>query len=171
MEDSESAKKQENTGIGPASACRGENAFTRVFHALWHAQRVLSAAPERFSALRPPLDAGSVKQRRSLRVRKPRRRRKAIVQDGVMLNGVIRETASSLVMRGLDPRIHLLRKKSLRRRMDCRVKPAMTTWMDTRAVSFWPPVLLDSRRALRTQPTGVRNDRRRNFIVSDCYLQ
>jgi len=26
-------------------------------------------------------------------------------------------------MRGLDPRIHLLRKKSLRRRMDCRVKP------------------------------------------------
>ena len=28
-----------------------------------------------------------------------------------------------LVMRGLDPRIHLLRKKSLRRRMDCRVKP------------------------------------------------
>ena len=29
-----------------------------------------------------------------------------------------------LVMRGLDPRIHLLRKKSLRRRMDCRVKPA-----------------------------------------------
>src|SRR5262245_1601223 len=35
MEDSESAKKQENTGIGPASACRGESAFTRVFHALW----------------------------------------------------------------------------------------------------------------------------------------
>ena len=35
MEDSESAEKQENTGIGPASACRGESAFTRVFHALW----------------------------------------------------------------------------------------------------------------------------------------
>jgi hypothetical protein len=33
MEDSESAEKQENTGIGPASACRGESAFTRVFHA------------------------------------------------------------------------------------------------------------------------------------------
>src|SRR5262245_52924077 len=29
MEASESAKKQENTGIGPASACRGESAFTR----------------------------------------------------------------------------------------------------------------------------------------------
>src|SRR5262245_12033177 len=29
MEDSESAKKQENTGIGPAGACRGESAFTR----------------------------------------------------------------------------------------------------------------------------------------------
>ena len=27
------------------------------------------------------------------------------------------------VMRGLDPRIHLLRKMFLRRRMDCRVKP------------------------------------------------
>jgi hypothetical protein len=35
MEDSESAEKQENTGIGPASACRGESAFTRVFHPLW----------------------------------------------------------------------------------------------------------------------------------------
>jgi len=51
MEDAESAKKQENTGIGLASACRGESAFTRVFHAPWHAQRVLSAAPERLSAL------------------------------------------------------------------------------------------------------------------------
>jgi hypothetical protein len=29
MEESESAEKQENTGIGPASACRGEIAFTR----------------------------------------------------------------------------------------------------------------------------------------------
>jgi len=27
------------------------------------------------------------------------------------------------VMRGLDPRIHLLRKSSLQRLMDCRVKP------------------------------------------------
>ena|SRR6516162_7414201 len=35
MEDSESAEKQENTGIGPGSACRGKSAFTRVFHALW----------------------------------------------------------------------------------------------------------------------------------------
>jgi hypothetical protein len=26
-------------------------------------------------------------------------------------------------MRGLDPRIHLLRKKALQRLMDCRVKP------------------------------------------------
>jgi hypothetical protein len=33
MEDSESAEKQENTGIGPASACCGESVFTRVFHA------------------------------------------------------------------------------------------------------------------------------------------
>jgi hypothetical protein len=29
MEDSESAEKQENTGIGPASACRGESAAER----------------------------------------------------------------------------------------------------------------------------------------------
>src|SRR5215831_1155664 len=38
-------------------ACRGESAFTRVFHALWHASRVFRRAPERFSALRPPLDS------------------------------------------------------------------------------------------------------------------
>jgi hypothetical protein len=47
MEASEFAEKQENTGIGPASACRGESAFARVFHALWHAPRVLSAAGRR----------------------------------------------------------------------------------------------------------------------------
>jgi hypothetical protein len=29
MEDSESAEKQENTGIGPASARRGKSAFTQ----------------------------------------------------------------------------------------------------------------------------------------------
>jgi hypothetical protein len=39
-------------------ACRVISAFTRVFDARWHASRVLSAAPERFSALRPPLDSG-----------------------------------------------------------------------------------------------------------------
>jgi len=53
MEESESAEKQENTGIGPASACRGESAFTRVFHALC-ARPTGAAAPERLSALRPP---------------------------------------------------------------------------------------------------------------------
>jgi hypothetical protein len=51
MEESESAEKQENTGIGPASACRGESAFTRVFHALC-ARPTGAAAPERLSALR-----------------------------------------------------------------------------------------------------------------------
>src|SRR5215472_10618196 len=39
-------------------ACRVISAFTRVFDARWHASRVLSAAPERLSALRPPLDSG-----------------------------------------------------------------------------------------------------------------
>ncbi len=29
MEESESGEKQENTGIGPASACCGESAFTQ----------------------------------------------------------------------------------------------------------------------------------------------
>jgi hypothetical protein len=72
MENSESAEKPENTGIGPASACRGERA----------------AEKEGYCAGRS--DVGRSPQ---------------------------------LVMRGLDPRIHLLRKKSLRRRMDCRVKP------------------------------------------------
>src|SRR5262252_8807368 len=36
-------------------ACRVISAFTRVFDARWHAPRVFRRAPERFSALRPPL--------------------------------------------------------------------------------------------------------------------
>jgi hypothetical protein len=32
-------------------------------------------------------------------------------------------SAADVVMRGLDPRINLLRKKLLRKWMDCRVKP------------------------------------------------
>ena len=39
-------------------ACRVISAFTRVFDARWHAPRVFRRAPERFSALRPPLDSG-----------------------------------------------------------------------------------------------------------------
>src|SRR5258707_4890032 len=84
MEDSESVEKQENPGIGPASACRGESAFTRVFHAPWHAQRVLSAAPERFSALRPPLDSGLVKQNQITPRATARPKRKAIEQNGAI---------------------------------------------------------------------------------------
>ena len=38
------------------------SAFTRVFDARRRAPRVFRRAPERFSALRPPLDSGSVKQ-------------------------------------------------------------------------------------------------------------
>src|SRR5712692_5177853 len=34
-----------------------------------------------------------------------------------------RRIAAKVVMRGLDPRIHLLRKKTVAKRMDCRVKP------------------------------------------------
>jgi hypothetical protein len=40
MEDSESAEKQENTGIGPASACRGEARSRASFTRYVHAQRV-----------------------------------------------------------------------------------------------------------------------------------
>jgi hypothetical protein len=43
-------------------ASRVISAFTRVFDARWQALRVFRRAPERFSALRPPLDSGSVKQ-------------------------------------------------------------------------------------------------------------
>src|SRR5215831_6097617 len=50
MEDSESAKKQENTGIGPASACRGESAFTRVFHAPKARSRASFTRPKRVHA-------------------------------------------------------------------------------------------------------------------------
>ena len=50
---------QKNRKIqGPASACCGESAFTRVLDARWHAPRVFRRAPERLSALRPPLDSG-----------------------------------------------------------------------------------------------------------------
>ena len=40
-----------------------------------------------------------------------------------MAKGVIRLEVAPRVMRGLDPRIDRLRKKFLRRSMDCRVKP------------------------------------------------
>ena len=43
-------------------ASRVISAFTRVFDAIWHAARVFRSAPERLSALRPPLDSESVKQ-------------------------------------------------------------------------------------------------------------
>ena len=39
-------------------ACRVISAFTRVFDARWHAPRVFRRAPERLSALRPPLGSG-----------------------------------------------------------------------------------------------------------------
>src|SRR5215475_1558492 len=39
-------------------ACRVISAFTRVFDVRWHAPRVFRRAPERFSALRPPLIRG-----------------------------------------------------------------------------------------------------------------
>jgi hypothetical protein len=39
-------------------ACRVISAFTRVFDARWRAPRVFRRAPERFSALRPPLSPG-----------------------------------------------------------------------------------------------------------------
>src|SRR5262245_1664283 len=46
------------------------SAFTRVFDARWHAPRVFRRAPERFSALRPPLDSGLVKQSCKTRTQK-----------------------------------------------------------------------------------------------------
>src|SRR5262249_30496426 len=58
MEDSESAEKQENTGIDqPARAAakaRSRASFTR--YGTPHGR--LARHPERFSALRPPLDSG-----------------------------------------------------------------------------------------------------------------
>src|SRR5262249_5998956 len=100
MEDSESAEKQENTGIGPASACRGESAFTRV-------------------------------------CRQP-------------------------VMRGLDPRIHLLRKKCLRRRMDCRVKPGNDS-----GVSICSICAVPSKRNQQVYEMTARAI----SLFPDCYLQ
>jgi hypothetical protein len=99
MEDSESAEKQENTGIGPASACRGEE--------------------EGYCAERSDTD----------------------------------RTYSCRVMRGLDPRIHFLREKFLRRWMDCRVKPGNDSGV----------AICSTCAPLRTQPTSVRNGDRGNF--------
>ena len=70
---------------------------------------------------------------------KARRKRRAIVKDGLIPN-----RGRQRVMRGqkrvedareraYDPRIHLLRKKSLRRWMDCRVKPGNDREDGTRA--------------------------------------
>src|SRR5215471_1739508 len=101
--------------------------------ASWDARRLASAwpaascagptgashAPERFSALRPTLDSGSVKQR----MRTPGAENAPREGGGIMQDVLPGRPCRPLVMRGLDPRIHLLRKKSLRRRMDCRVKP------------------------------------------------
>src|SRR5262249_28273043 len=56
-------------------------------------------------------------------VRRPRRYRKASGCSEPVEELNIRSSPRESVMRGLDPRIHRLRKKSLRRRMDCRVKP------------------------------------------------
>src|SRR6516162_8913240 len=101
--------------------------------ASWDARRLASAwpaascagptgashAPERFSALRPTLDSGSVKQR----MQTPGAENAPREGGGIMQDVLPGRPCRPLVMRGLDPRIHLLRKKSLRRRMDCRVKP------------------------------------------------
>ena len=57
-------------GASQAPGVPVEDARERAYG---HAQRVLSAAPERFSALRPPLDSGRVKQSCKPRARKTRR--------------------------------------------------------------------------------------------------
>ena len=73
---------------------------------------------------------------------------------GIMQDVLPGRPCRPLVMRGLDPRIHLLRKKSLRRRWIAGSSPAMTA------------VLLDLCCARWTQPTDARNDRRPRSIVS-----
>src|SRR5215475_3852076 len=67
--------------------------------------------------------------------------------------------------RAYDPRIHLLRKKSLRRWMDCRVKPGNDN-VGGYARSFILPRFARPARPLGTQPAAVRNGHRGNFIVS-----
>jgi hypothetical protein len=132
MEESESAEKQENTGIGPASACRGESAFTRVFHALW-------------------------------------------------MEVVARSSCAGLTRASI-----FFAKRFLRRWMDCRVKPGndsegvVPAKAGTHNHRRWvmgpgSPLAVarvgrdDSRFSLEHQPAAVRNDRRRNLIVSGCY--
>src|SRR5262249_2436098 len=132
--------------------------------ALWHAARVpLHPNVSRRSA-HPSFGVSEAKEINPRA--KARRERRGIVQDGGMLNGVIRETLSSRVMRGLDPRIHLLRKRSLRRTMDCRVKPGNDSGVIPLAVSR-PAMACSFPRFARSRSAtrSCRKSRRRNFIV------
>jgi hypothetical protein len=72
--------------------------------------------------------------------------------------------------RAYDPRIHLLREKFLRRRMDCRVKPGNDN-VDGHARSFILP------RFARPAPCSERNPQLQETtagaisLLRDCYLQ
>jgi hypothetical protein len=60
-----------------------------------------------------------------------------------------------IVMRGLDPRIHRLRK-SLAKRMDCRLKPPMTSLVYNRLMLVtWLPAALMRAMASRVFSTAV----------------
>jgi len=134
MEDSESAEKQENTGIGPASALN-----------------------------------------------------RAMSTEVVSSSSCAGRSASKTRVNALMTRASIFfAKRFLRRSMDCRVKPGNDSGGVVPAKAgthnhrrwLWVPALPslsrgfgrdDSRFSLEHQPAAVRNDRRRNLIVSGCY--
>src|SRR5262249_2598634 len=99
--------------------------------------------------------------------------RKGVVQDEVTPNGVIRREWYSSC--GLDPRIHPLSEKFLRRWMDCRVKPGNDSG-DILLVGSRPAMTA----VLRFARPARRSERNQQVykmtagaisLFRDCYLQ
>ena len=143
MEESESAEKQENTGIGPASACRGVVLILRSAHAEDVPQtcrRVRASRRMRTDTAWPPCFET---HRSALRLWKRLRSRPA---------------AMLLSMRARGRRVVPAKAGT---HDHCR-------WLWVRALAV---LGRDDDRSARVkhQPAAARNARRRNFIVSGCY--
>src|SRR5262249_30977164 len=122
------------------------SAFTRVFDATWRAQRVLRRAPERLSALRPPLDgdersndANTGAQKRAAGTRRcvlmdeviplpscfetPRACARLLSMRAGPVSACYLQRARSPSCAGLTRASIVFAKSFLRSGMDCRVKP------------------------------------------------
>jgi hypothetical protein len=136
-----------------AAKARSRASFTR-----YGTPTGASHAPERFSALRPPLDSGSVKQRCKTRAQKCAAGRKGIVQDEVMrTEGFLNSSCAGLT------RASIFFARSLTKWMDCRVKPGNDGGVAICSICAAP----GSERNPRLQETAARAI----SLFPDCYLQ